>query len=443
MHSFMFPNYLSALVENFLEVSLDATPEAVPGFVSKVESCVMANPLTLFPLPADFDDVHDYFRKYGRRKKRSHVTESPTSQDFYLTDIPVYKKLHTLDDCGYYLALKQELAKDLVARHLDLDADREHAEDLYSTVDEFFHDVFDNSSKSPTDFPKYQPCMDLLEKIQGSMFDDMDAMKEALNEFSHADSMTTLMDSLTLLANTVDASDFNLPNFEDLCMWPLDYIGINGPDWINFQAAVREFDSMYGYFPTLKVSFTNIGDYCSDIYRYMNEDVVPHMQVIDDYLNEKTTKLDMSEKFSSLELKKALQVLDALAADFVSFGREFDQGMKSLIYHMQEGFGHIYNCSFPLINNDNFWNMVITKTIQQSGLPQLTTILNTYHEGASLQKITSDVVDQVALDYTNTMNELKLRMPTEIEEMILAITLMRDELDTYSDEIKMNQAFFM
>ena len=424
-------------------MEISATPDTVPGLVSKLERCVMANLFTLFPLPDDYNDVHDYFRDDARRKKRSHVAESPSSKDFYQTDIPVYKKLHTLDDCGYYLALKQELAKDLVARHLDLDVDREHAENLHSFVDLFFHSAFHNSSKSPTDFPKYQPCMDLLEKMKGSMFDDIDTVVNALDEFSRAGSMTALMGSITLLANTADAADFDLPDFEDVCLWPLDYLGTHGPDFLNFLSSARDFQSSYSQFPTIVVSFTNLGDYTYDMHKYMNDDIIPHMEVIDDYLKGNASKIEMSEKFSSFKLKKALQILDSLAVDFASFGREFDQGVKSLVFHVKEAFAYIFNSTFPLINNNIFWDLELVKTMHESGLPQLVRILDTYHQGESLQQIIFRLIDQISQDYAKTMNELKLRLPAEIEEMIIAITLMRDELEAYAEEIKMNQAFFM
>ena len=83
-------DYLSALMENFLEISVDAA-DTVPGLISKAQSCAHANPISLFPLPMDYSNVHDYFRDQSKRKKRSHVPRTETSNEFYHTDIPVYR----------------------------------------------------------------------------------------------------------------------------------------------------------------------------------------------------------------------------------------------------------------------------------------------------------------------------------------------------------------
>ena len=432
-------DYLSAMMENFLEIRVDAA-HTVPGLISKAKSCAYA-----FPLPMDYSNVHDYFRDHAKRKKRSHVLKTATSSEFYHTDIPVYKKLHTLDDCGHYLALKQELAKDLIARHLDLDVDRQHAERLHRGVMDFFDQIFHNTSTDPQTFPKYQPCMDLVEKIRGSMFNDIDAMIEGLDLFSKANSLDTLNDSLTTLANKAYAADFTLPDFRDTCTWPyVEYLKQDvGKDYIALTKVERDLESGYAFLPTLRVSFRNLGDYAQDIYMKMKDDVVPAMMIIDDYLNGKATKLEMSEKFSSLDLNKTFQFLDALAADFSSFGREFDQGMKSMVFHVKEAYFHLFNTSLPMVSDDDFWKFNMVQYIKNSEIPELRKILDRYYQRDHLKDIIMDLYTEIQQDYTKTMAALKLRLPNEIEDMIKAITLMKQELETYSEESRMNKAFFM
>ena len=432
-------DYLSALMENFLEVNVGAVDDIVPGLISKAESCADAKPISLFPLPMDYSSVHDYFRDHAKRMKRSHMPRSETSNEFYHTDIPVTKKLHTLDDCGYYLALKQELAKDLIARHLDLDVDRLHAETLYTEVTDVFDQIFHNTSTNPQTFPKYQPCMDLVEKIRGSMFNDIDTMIEGLDLFSKANSLDTLKDALTILANTAYAANFTFPDFRDTCMWPYyEYLKehVINKFW-------GEIERTYAHFPIVRASFGNLRDYTLDIYNKMKDDVVPAMMIIDDYLNGEATKLEISEVFSSSDLQKTFQFLGAQAGDFSLFGRDFDQELKTLAFYLKEAYYHIFNSSLPVVSNDDFWKWKLIQYTKNSGIPQYRRILDTYYQGAHLQDIIIGLITQIQKDYTSTMAALKRRLPTEIEEMIKAITLMEQEQEKYSEESRMNKAFFM
>ena len=289
------------------------------------------------------------------------------------------------------MTLKQELAKDLIAQHLDLDADRVHAENLYREVTDVFDKIFHNTSTDPQTFPKYQPCMDLVEKMRGSMFDDIDAMIEGLDLFSKASSLDTLMDALTILENTAYAADFSLPDFKGTCMWP--YYKYLEEDVMN--RFWRDIERAYAYFLTVRVSFGNIRDYVLDIYNKMKDDVVPAMMIIDDYLNGEATKLEMSEVFSSSDLQKTFQFLDALAADFSSFSRNFDQGIKSLFFFLKESYYHVFNSSLPMVSNDDFWKWELIQRIKNSGIPQLLRILDTYHQGANLHDIIAGLIMQL------------------------------------------------
>ena len=47
------------------------------------------------------------------------------------------------------------------------------------------------------------------------------------------------------------------------------------------------------------------------------------------------------------------------------------------------------------------------------------------------------------MDYTTTIETLKLRLPYEMDELVKAVTVMIEDLEKYIDENEINQAFFM
>ena len=434
------PKFIETFLENFFEI--DLAPSTSSGLTTKMQSCVPTTfPFTLFPLPDDYVDIHQYFQQHSQRKKRS---VSHYADNFYANDAPAYQKLHTLDDCGYYLALKQELAKDLVEQYAALEEDQDKMKTLRKNIRDFYHESFHNTSKSPTVFPKYQPCMDLLDKLADTQYQDTSAIREGLLSFSTAVSMETLFGALDELSLAAQSADFDFLDFRDTCLWPIDdYFSYGAADFALLENFQRDFENSYSYFPTLLVSFENLREYLNEMHQKMNDEILPAMDAIDQYRNGTMTKMEMANVFGSLGLQKALRVLDARGADFNSIAREFDQGLKGLVFHVEEGFKHLYNTSFPIIDNAMFWNMGFVRHIQNSGIPSPNAILNKFYEGAEIAEITLELVEHIQNDYADAIAELKLRLPVEIEEMIKSITIMQTELNTYLEENRMNQAFFM
>ena len=140
--------YLPTTMLNLLE--LDAASMS-SGLVNKLTVCL---PAIAFPLPQYQGDVEGYFNNVGC-KKRSHFIENPSVKKFYAAMAPEYLKLSTLSNCKDYLTLKQDLAGTLASQRIDLDADRQHIQQFNYGFVKLIKVLYRNTSKSPSDFPKY------------------------------------------------------------------------------------------------------------------------------------------------------------------------------------------------------------------------------------------------------------------------------------------------
>ena len=114
------------------------------------------------------------------------------------------------------------------------------------------------------------------------------------------------------------------------------------------------------------------------------------------------------------------------------------------MFNIGEGYDNVLSMSFPPITRRNYMDMAIIKHINTSGVPKVLAILDTFHdEGSSLRSITRRLLQAMEEDYTSLITGLKQSLPTQIEEMVDAITVIEAELREYAEENKMDQFFFM
>ena len=443
--------YLPAVVGNLMELSTSGSQLLNRTMVCNATGSV------LFPLP-DYDgDIHGYFDTLSR-KKRDHDIEVSTVANFYANDAPEYLKLQDqskVPNCGDYLSLKQDLAGVLSSHRAQLETDHDHISVINASFTNFFEYMYKNTSKSPTEFPKYLPCLGLLNVLQTQMWDEIDKLTEALNDFSSASDMNNLLGSLVNLTTIVSYS--SLPQMATYgitnqilfqCGWPFfEYLSeeYKGADIGKFNSYYVDLNNAYLSYPTLRISWGNLGEYTLSMYNIMDQTIIPSLGVIDDYLEERVTKMDMANVFDSLLLQKALQDIVALSADFISIAREFDQRFKSALHNVKLGYWFIFNTSLPLVDNDVIWNWEIIAHTRDHNVSHMNDLLDRLFTADFQEQgnVFAEILIAFTSDYTDPIEELKLRLPAEIDELIKSINVMMEELLTYIEDNKMNQWFFM
>ena len=333
--------YLPNAVFNFLEMTTN--PDDTPGILTKLGTCLAAGQIS-FPLPEYNGEVRDYFRN-KRRKKRSHVEEHPGLINFYAVDAPEYEKLKTLEDCNDYLSLKQDFAESLIEHRENLEADIQHIQQIQNTYNGFFDLMYKNTTKKRTSLPKYQVCYDLLQDWNNSMSSRLEVLTTALEQFVALNNVATMMDVVTAMVVAavplVEDAAYTIKGKLYLnCYWV--YLEIlseehRGIDYLYVYRYNLDLNNAYLSYPTMRTSMLNLKEYGQGIYNTLDETVVPSLAIIEDYIAERVTKMDMAEVFDSLTLRRALQDLVALGEDFISISREFDQRMKAILFSIGTG----------------------------------------------------------------------------------------------------------
>ena len=101
------------------------------------------------------------------------------------------------------------------------------------------------------------------------------------------------------------------------------------------------------------------------------------------------------------------------------------------------------NTTLPLVDNDLLWSLDFINFALESGLPQYKEVIQRFHTETDWGRVYSDFVQLMADDYSRSVESLKLRIPTEVDELIKAVDAITEDLVTYRKENKMSQAFFM
>ena len=297
--------WLPVVVFNLLEISLENGTD--PGTATKLGTCLALGQLT-FPLPEYNGEVTQYFRE-NTRKKRSHEEEHPGIVNFFAVDAPEYEKVKDLADCNDYLSLKQDMAEALIDHREYLQTDIEHIQTVHETFNNFFAYLYKNTSKSPTEMPKYTLCKNILEEWNASLSTRLDLVVTMMQQFvalnDNADVMTVLMNLLGTAGTLVEDAAYTVRGKLYLnCYWV--YLELmseddRGLDYLIFMRFYVDMNNAYLSYPTIHTSFNNLGDYGSGIVSILETVIVPSLAIIDDYLAERVTKMDMAQvKFHPL-----------------------------------------------------------------------------------------------------------------------------------------------
>ena len=400
---------------NLLEIS--TVPGVSPGIATKLGTCLAMGSFS-FPLPEYHGEVKDYFRDNPqRRKKRSHVDAHPGLINFYAVTAHEYERLHTLDDCNDYLSLKQDFAETLVEHQQNLEADRVHLQTIHETFNNFFAYAYKNTTKKPTDMPKYELCKGVLEQFNETFWPEIDMLTAALEGFvavnDTAEIMPTLNALLGLAATTslVENAAYTLRGKLYLnCYWVyLELISQDdgGSDYNLFDAYYIELTNAYLSYPTIRVSFQNLGDFADAIYNIMHDTIVPSLSIIDQYLNNEVTKMDMAQVFDSLTLRKAFAELVALGEDFVAISREFDQRMNSVVRSIATGYKYLFNTTLPIVDTELLYKFGVVSHAMNSGLPQLKPYVEAFKTNPDWGAAYENFAGRILLDYTNSVEVLQ------------------------------------
>jgi hypothetical protein len=445
--------WLQSVIFNLLELSNPPVEGATPGLATKIGSCLGAGGFG-FPLPEYNGDVKDYFRDNSRRRrKRSHVEIHPGLISFYAVDALEYEKLHTLADCDDYLSLKQDFAEALAEHRENLEADRVHLQAVHQTFNDFFAYTYKNTSKQPSDMPKYGLCKAVLEHINETFWDDVDAMTAALESFVAVDDNSEVMDALNALlavvstTNLVEDAAYTIRGKLYMnCYWVyLELISADdlGSDYILFDEYYVQMTNAYLSYPPSRVSFQNLGDFAGALYYTMKETIMPSLSAIDQFLDNRITKMDLAQVLDSLVIKKALQDLIAYAEDFVSVSREFDQRLASIAKSISKGYKSLFQSTLPLVDTELFYNFAMTKHGLDSGLPQHKDILEAFKHNTNWGDLYEIYAERIMSDYGDAVEILKNRLPIEIDELDKSFSIVQKDFVTYLEGNEMNEEFFM
>jgi hypothetical protein len=293
--------WLPAVIFNLLEITTD--PTATPGTATKLGTCLALSSIT-FPLPEYNGDVTQYFRDITKkRKKRSHVEEHPGLTNFYAVDAPEYEKVKDLADCDDYLSLKQDMAEALIEHRSHLEADLEHINTIHTTFTTFFNYLYQNTSKLPTEMPKYGLCKAVLEGWEATLASRMDAVVASMQAFVDLDNTGDVMTVLTQLLTNAgalveDAAYTILGKLYLNCYWV--YLELmsqddRGTDYQKFNSFYVDMNNAYLSYPTINTAFNNLGEYGNGIYEILDTVIVPSLGIIDNYLAGYVTKMDMAQ----------------------------------------------------------------------------------------------------------------------------------------------------
>ena len=294
--------WIPGVVFNLLEMNTD--PEATPGIYAKLAECLNSSSIS-FPLPEYDGEVKQYFRERSRRRrrKRSHVEEHPGLVNFFAVDAPEYEKAKELADCNDYLSLKQDMAEALIDHRDLLEADIEHVQTIKNTFDTFFAYLYQNTSKSPTEMEKYTSCKNILDEWDSTLSTRLDAMVNAMEEFIDLNDTVDIMSVVThLLGNASYLVEDAAYTFQGKlyinCYWVwLELLSKDdrGQDWLHVNRYDIDLNNAYLAYATIRTSFFNIADYARGIHDVLDTIIVPSLGIIDDYLAERVTKMDMAQ----------------------------------------------------------------------------------------------------------------------------------------------------
>ena len=294
--------WIPGVVFNLLEMSTD--PQTTPGIYAKLAECVNSSSIS-FPLPEYDGEIKQYFREHShqRRRKRSHVEEHPGLVNFFAVDAPEYEKVKELADCSDYLSLKQDMAEALLDYRDLLEADIKHIQTIKNTFDTFFAYLYQNTSKAPTQMEKYTSCKTILDEWDSTLSTRLDDMVNAMEKFidlnDTADIMSVVAHLLGNASYLVEDAAYTFQGKLYLnCYWVwLELLSKDdrGQDWLHVNRYVTDVKLAYMGFATIRTSFFNIGDYARGIHDLLDTIIVPFLGIIDDYLAERVTKMDMAQ----------------------------------------------------------------------------------------------------------------------------------------------------
>jgi hypothetical protein len=217
-----------------------------------------------------------------------------------------------------------------------------------------------------------------------------------------------------------------------------------GTDYKAYDIFYATMIDAYLSYPACRVSFQNMGDFIQALYYTAKENIKPSLAAIDMYLNNQITKMDLAQVFDSLALQKALQDIIGYAEDFISISREFDQRMKSVIISITSAYKLIFATTLPIVDKDTLYTKFpLIMHGLQSGLPQHKLTLDAFMHNPNWGELYETYVTRILLDYTNAIEEVKDRLPVEIDELDKSFAISKKDFVAYLEENEMNQVFFM
>ncbi len=172
-----------------------------------------------------------------------------------------------------------------------------------------------------------------------------------------------------------------------------------------------------------------------------NAKIFPTLMLLPKYLTKNMSKVELATEFQKIVFTKALNDLADLAAEMVSYAKDFKNAVTTLSIDVTEGFKKLSRFTMPVLNYINVKELSFYKAAKALNKKTYNDIIDTFEtdfqSGISrLLQLNYDDFVAHALEMTNLISDV-------IDELTDSTVSLQSDLATYRDQVKMDTNFYM